>query len=107
MVKKLSMMIEIRGKTLIYTLPSNEILGQVSPFLLIEKLEDEIVLTWPKLKINKVFAPRKQGTHQIYCVLPSTFALEQVRLVKLQIDIIANKLLTDLKDKIYNASLAS
>jgi hypothetical protein len=100
-------MIEIKGKTIIYTLPSSDVLGQVSPFLFIEKLEDEIALIWPQLKVNKVFVNRKQGTHQLYCLLPSNFALEQVRLVKLQIDIIANKLLTDLKDKIYNASLAS
>ena len=100
-------MIEIRGKTLIYTLPSNNVLGQVSPHLLIEKLEDEIVTTWPQLKVKTLYATKKQDTYQIYCVLPSTFALEQVRLVKLQIDIIASKLLTDLKDKIYFAGLAS
>ena len=42
-------MIEIKGKTIIYTLPSNNALGQVSPFLFIEKLEDEITLIWPQL----------------------------------------------------------
>jgi hypothetical protein len=100
-------MIEIKGKTIIYTLPSNDVLGQVSPFLFIEKLEDEIALIWPQIKVNKVFANRKQGTHQIYCVLPFTFTNEQIRLIKLQIELIASSLLTDLKDKIYFAGLAS
>lgn len=100
-------MIEIKGKTIIYTLPSNDVLGQVSPYLFIEKLEDEIALTWPQLKVNKVFANRKQGTHQLYCVLPASFTNEQIRLVKLQIELVASSLLADLKDKIYFAGLAS
>lgn len=100
-------MIEIKGKTIIYTLPNNDVLGQVSPFLFIERLEDEIAVIWPQIKANKVFANRKQGTHQLYCVLPSTFTNEQIRLIKLQIELIASKLLTDLKDKIHFAGLAS
>ena len=99
-------MIEIKGKTIVYTLPSNDVLGQVSPFLFIEKLEDEIALIWPQLRLNKIFANRKQGTHQLYCVLPSTFTNEQIRLIKLQIELIASNLLADLKDKIYFAGLA-
>lgn len=100
-------MIEIKGKTIIYTLPSSNILGQVSPYLFIEKLEDEITLIWPQLKVNKTFASKKQHSHQIYCALPSSFANEQIRLVKLQIELIASSLLIDLKDKIYFAGLAS
>jgi hypothetical protein len=100
-------MIEIKGKTIIYTLPSNNALGQVSPFLFIEKLEDEIALIWPQLKINKVFASRNHHYHQIYCVLPIDYTTEQIRLIKVQIELIAASLLADLQKKIYFASLAS
>jgi hypothetical protein len=100
-------MIEIKGKTIIYTMPSNDVLGQVSPYLLMEKLEEQIVTTWPQLKVSKVFASKKQQSHQIYCDLPSTFANEQIRLIKIQIELIANNLLADLKEKIHFAGLAS
>ena len=100
-------MIEIKGKTIIYTLPSNNTLGQVNPYLLIEKLEEQIIMTWPEIKVNKICANRKQSTHKIYCVLPTSFANEQIRLIKLQIELIASNLLFNLKEKIYFAGLAS
>jgi len=100
-------MVHIKGKTIIYTAPASGQLGQVSPYLLVERLADELVDTWPQLKVNKVFATRKQGSYQIYCVLPTHFTNEQIRLVKLQIELIACNLLAELKDKIYNAWLAS
>lgn len=100
-------MIEIKGKTIIYTVPSSSNLGQVSPHLLIEKLEDEIVLTWPQLKVKKVFASRKQDNYQIYCVLPANFANEQIRLIKIQIELIAASLLAGLQKNMYFAGLAS
>lgn len=100
-------MMEIRDKTIIYTTPSSKVLGQVSPYLLLEKLEDEIALTWPQLTVNKVFVSGKEASHKLFCVLPNGYAKEQIRLIKLQIELIASNLLVELKDKIYFAGLAS
>jgi hypothetical protein len=85
-------MVEIKGKTIIYTIPNSSHLQQLSPYSFIEKLEDEIVITWPQLTVNKVFSSKKQHSYQIYCVLPSKYANEQVRLIKVQIELIAASL---------------
>ncbi len=38
-------MVEIKGKTIIYAAPGADQLGQVSPYLFIERLADELVDT--------------------------------------------------------------
>ena len=98
-------MVRIKGKAIIYTAPGSDQLGQVSPYLLMERLADELVNTWPQLKVNKVFASKKQQYHQIHCVLPSKYADEQVRLIKAQIELIAASLLADLQEKINWAKM--
>lgn len=107
MKAKILAMIEITGQTIIYTVPSSNVLGQVSPYLLLEKLEDEIALIWPQLTVNKVFVSGKEATYKLFCVLPNAYAREQIRVIKLQIELIASNLLTEIKDKIYFAGLAS
>lgn len=93
-------MIKIKGKTIIYTIPESEKLRQVSPYLLVERLADELVSTWPQLKVNKVFSSKNQHSYQIYCVLPNNYTGEQVRLIKAQIELIAARLLVELQEKI-------
>jgi len=51
-------MVQIKGKTIIYAAPASDQLGQVSPYLLVERLADELVNTWPQVKVNKVFASK-------------------------------------------------
>lgn len=99
-------MVQIKGKTIIYTTPDSDQLGQVSPYLFIEKLAEKISEVFPSLRVNKVFASKNQHAHQIYCKLPSSYANDQIRLIKVQIDIIAASLLADLQEKIYSARIA-
>ncbi|MBI4852255.1 MAG: hypothetical protein HY819_10705 [Acidobacteria bacterium] len=99
-------MVEVKGKTIIYTVAGSEQLGQVSPYLFVERLAEQLVDTWPQLKVNKIFASKKQHSHQIHCVLPSNYANEQIKLIKSQIELIAASLLADLQDKINWAKMA-
>lgn len=99
-------MIEIKGKAIIYTIEEDN-LGQVSPYLFSERLAEEINKVFPFLKVNKLFASKKQTMMQIYCLLPAHYTKEQVHLIKIQIELLSSNLLADLKDKIYFAGLAS
>jgi hypothetical protein len=98
-------MVRIKGKTIIYTVPESDLLGQVSPYLLVERLAEKLSVTWPQLKVNKVFASKKQHSHQVYCVLPGAYAEEQVRLIKAQVELIGASLLADLQEKIQWAKV--
>jgi len=98
--------IEIREKTIIYTLETSSLEG-LNPYLFIERLAEEILNVWPFLRVNKVFSCKKQSTFQIHCLLPTHYTQEQIKLVKIQIELIASKLLIELKDKPFFAGLAS
>lgn len=98
-------MVQIKGKTIIYTVPESSQLGQISPYLLIERLAEEITTIWPQLKVNKIFGSKKQHSYQIRCILPTNYADEQVRLIKAQVELIATSLLTDLQEKINWAKM--
>lgn len=63
-------MIEIKGRAIIYKVPINSLLVLVSPYLLIDRLADEIVETFLQIQVNKIFASRREASHQIYCKLP-------------------------------------
>lgn len=99
-------MIEIKGRAIIYKVPINSLLGLVSPYLLIDRLADEIVETFPQIQVNKIFASRREAFHQIYCNLPKHYSREQIFLISRQIEFIAADLLKDLQEKIYLARLA-
>jgi hypothetical protein len=98
-------MLDIKGKTIIYTTPEGSQLGQVSPYLLVERLVQELEMTWPQMKVNKVFASKKQHSHQVYCALAESYTEEQVRLIKAQIELISARMLVDLQEKIESAKV--
>ncbi len=100
-------MFEIADNQIIYTLPDKDSLEPINPFLFVERLTDEITITWPHLHIKTVFARRRNFNHKIYCSLPSNFNHQQVRLIKAQLELISNNLLFELKSKIHLAGLAS
>lgn len=99
-------MIEIKGKSIIYTLEISN-LGQLNPYLFIERLAEEVSNVWSFVQVNKVFSSKWQSTFQIHCFLPNHFTKEQIKLIKIQIELTANSLLADLKDKLFFAGLAS
>ena len=99
-------MVHTKGKTIIYIVPESNQLGQVSPYLFVERLADELVSTWPQIKVRKAFASKKKHFHQIYCVLPNGYTDEQVRLIKAQIEMLAGGLLVDLQKKMDWAKIA-
>lgn len=100
-------MFEIKDKTITYTLPDNEVLDPINPFLFVERLTDEIRKTWPhQVEIKPLFARRRNFNHKICCSLPSNFDHQQVRLIKVQLELISNNLLFELKSKIHLAGLA-
>jgi len=98
-------MIEIKEKTIIYTLEANNLEG-LNPYLFIERLAEEILNVWPFLRVSKVFSSKKHSCFQIHCHLPTHYTQEQIRLIKIQIELLISKLLTDLKDKLFFAGLA-
>lgn len=93
-------MVQIKGKTIIYTTPDSNQLGQVSPYLFIERLAEELVKTWPQIMVNKVFGSKKEHSHQLFCKLPGNYTDGQAKLIKAQIELIAASLLADLQEKI-------
>lgn len=99
-------MVETKKNAIIYKVPVNSGLGLVSPYLLIDRLADEIVETFPQIQVNKIFASRREAFHQIYCNLPKYYSKEQIFLISRQIELIAANLLKDLQEKIYLARLA-
>lgn len=74
-------MFEIADNQIIYTLPDKDSLEPINPFLFVERLTDEITITWPHLHIKTVFARRRNFNHKICCSLPSNFDHHQVRLI--------------------------
>jgi hypothetical protein len=100
-------MFEIKDNQIIYTLPDKDSLEPVNPYLFIERLTDEIRKIWPYLELKTVFARRRNFNHKIYCCLPDSFASQQVKLIRMQLELIANNLLLELKAKIHLAGLAS
>jgi len=100
-------MFEIADNQIIYTLPDKDSLEPINSFLFVERLTDEIRIIWPHLHFKTVFARRRSFNHKIYCYLPDSFTYQQVRLIKIQLELISNNLLLELKSKIYLAGLAS
>ncbi len=99
-------MIETKGKVIVYKVPINGDLGLLSPYLFIERLFDEVVETFPQIKVNKVFVSRIEAFHQLHCNMPKHYSKEQVLLISKQIEIIATSLLKGLQEKIHLARLA-
>ena len=89
-----------------YTIEANNLEG-LNPYLFIERLAEEILNVWFFIEVKKVFSSKKQSSLQIYCLLPSHYSKEQIKLIKIQIELIASKLLIELKDKLFFAGLAS
>lgn len=99
-------MTEIKENIIIYKVPSNDELGQVNPYLFVETLAEEITKVFGQIKVNKKFASRKQKTHQLYCLLPKDYQIEQLRLIKVQIEVMANSLLAEIKEKMRFAAFS-
>ena len=99
-------MIEIKEKTIIYTLEANNLDG-LNPYLFVERLAEEILNVWSFIEVKKVFSSKKHSRLQIYCHLPSHYSKEQIKLIKIQIELLASNLLVELKDKLFFAGLAS
>jgi hypothetical protein len=100
-------MFEIKDNQIIYTLPDNDSLEPVNPYLFVERLTDEIRKIWPYLELKTVFARRRNFNHKIYFYLPDSFTSQQIKLIRIQLELIANNLLLELKAKIHLAGLAS
>lgn len=99
-------MVEIRGNIIVYKVPINGDLGLLSPYLFIERLFDEVVETFPQIKVNKVFVSRMEAFHQLHCNVPKHYSKAQILLISKQIEIIAARLLKSLQEKIHLAKLA-
>jgi hypothetical protein len=99
-------MIEIKDNVIIYKVPINGDLGLISPYLFIERLSDEIIESFPQIKVNKLFASRMEAFHQIQCNVPKYCSREKILLLGEQIELIANNLFERLEEKIYFARLA-
>ncbi|MBI1829278.1 MAG: hypothetical protein HYR87_07390 [Thaumarchaeota archaeon] len=100
-------MTEIKYNCIIYQVPSKSELGVVNPYLFVESLAEEISKVFYQIKVRKKFASRKQKTHQVYCQLPKEYEIQQLRLIKIQIEVIASSLLAEIKEKMRFAGLAS
>lgn len=103
---KMVIMIKAKGKIILYRVDS-ELLGQVSPYLFVERLAEEIMKVFPFLVVKKLFSSKKQSSLEIHSLCPSNYSDQQVNLIKIQIELIASNLVLELKDKIYFAGLVS
>ncbi len=98
---------ELKENLIIYKVPSPEELGRVNPYLFVDSLAEEISRIFYQIKVQKKFASRKQKTHQLYCHLPKEYEIQQLKIIKIQIEVIATSLLTEIKEKMHWAGLAS
>lgn len=98
-------MIEVREKTIVYKAEEEE-LGEVNGYLLIERVAEEIIKTFPSVEVKKVMGSKKQRSRQIECLLPSSYEKEQVRVIKVQIELIGARILSELKEKIISLAIA-